>query len=91
MPTTVRMRSSDDALSEDEIDDEDQHHASGHENLGRNGQSDVRGSCRPCYPQDAAGDSGHAKTEQHGRHDEFMSSLFVDLEDCHVGYGADDE
>lgn len=91
MPTAVWMRSSDDPLREDEIDDKQKNHACGHEDLRRDSDRDLG---RPRGPDDshhAGGDSGHAETKHHSGHDEFMAPPHVQLKNGHVGDGAEHE
>lgn len=91
MPSTVRVCRSYDSLREDEVDDEEKDHASGHKNLCSNGNSNVSWSCCPDYAHDTGGDAGHAEAERHARHEELMPSLVVQLEYRHVGNCAADE
>lgn len=57
------MRSSNNPLNKDEIDDEDQKYTSGHEDISCDGDSNVVRPCCPDYSKDRGGYSGHAETE----------------------------
>jgi len=80
-----------DPLGEDEIDDEEQHHARGDEDLGCKRDTDIKGSCRPNDAHDAGDGAGHAETEHHAGHDELMPPTLIELENDHVSDGTEDE
>jgi len=85
------VRSADDALSENEIYDEENYHACGDEDGGRDGDGDIAGAGAPDDAQDAGGYAGHAETEHGAGHEEFMAAALVQLENRHGGGGAEDE
>lgn len=91
MPAAVRVRSSNDSLREDEINDKEEDHPCCHEDLGRYGDWHLCRSGGPYDSHHAGGDSGHAKTEHHSGHDEFMSPSLIHLENGHMGDGAENE
>lgn len=91
MPAAVGVGSSDYPLREDDVDDKQEDHSCCHEDLRRYGDGDLG---RPRGPDDshhAGGDSGHTETKHHSGHDEFMSPPHVQLENGHVGDGAEHE
>lgn len=91
MPAGVRMRSSNDALSEDEVDDKEQDHARRYEDLSRHGNSNLGWPGRPYDSHHAGGNARHAEAEHHAGHDEFMTSPHVQLQYRHVSDGAEDK
>lgn len=91
MPPQVRMTRAEYALREDDVDDEDQHHPRGDEDLRGDGHGDVGRVARPGDAHDLRDDAGHAEAEEHAGHDEFVAATPVRLEDEHVRDGAAEE
>ncbi len=91
MPARTWMTRSHYPLSEQKVDDEEQDHSSGNEDVGRDSYADVLRSCSPDDAHDHGGDASHAETEHHAGDVEFVASSLVDLEDRHVADGADKE
>ena len=91
MPPQVRVRSAEDALREDDVDDEHQHHPRGDEDLRGDGHGDVGRVARPGDAHDLRDDPRHAEAEEHAGHDEFVAAPAVRLEDEHVRAGAAEE
>ena len=89
MPAGVRMRSPNDALGEDEVDDKKQDHASRYKDLRRHGNLNLGWPRRPHDSHHAGGDARHAEAEHHPGHDEFMSSPHIQLKYRHVSDGAE--
>ena len=78
-------------LRKEDVDHKEQHHPSRHEDIRSNGHLDIRRIIGPDDAHDLGDYSGHAETEQHAGHDEFVAPSQVELEDCHVGDCADEE
>lgn len=90
-PAEMRVRSAEDALGEDNVDDEEDHNAGGYEDLGCDGDGDVVRVLGPDQAHGAGRDTRHAETEEHAAHDEFLTTAQVDLEDGHVAYCSQKE
>ena len=91
MPSGTWVAGSDDPLSKDQVDDEEQQDPGGDKNIGCNGDADVARIACPDYAHDLCDYPCHAETEEHAGHDEPVAASFVDLEDCHVADSGDDE
>lgn len=91
MPAAAGVRRSDDALGEDEINDKQEDDACCDEDLRRDGNGNVGRPGGPDDSHDAGSDAGHAETKHHSGHDEFMTAPLIQLENGHVGDGAENE
>lgn len=85
------MRGPDYALGKEEIDDKDKHYSCSDKDVGGNGYMDIFGVDSPYDAQSHGDNPGHAEAEQGAGDDELVSSCSVDLEDGHMGCGADHE
>ena len=65
MPAGVGVGGSDDALGEDEVDEEEQDHSGGDEDVGRDGYPDIVGVDGPYDAQNHGDQSRHAEAEHH--------------------------
>lgn len=90
-PAYIRMTGSYNPLSKKKVDNEEQDHSNCNEDVGRYRYLGTMLSKSPDDAHDHGGGAGHAETEHHAGHDEFVASSLVDLEDGHVGDGAEDE
>ena len=91
MPAGVGVRGPDYALGKEEVDDKEEQHSGGDEDVGRNRNLDIEWVDGPNDAHDHGDDSRHAEAEHHAGDDEDMTSSSVDLEYGHVGDGADEE
>lgn len=91
MPAAIWMTGPDNPLREDEVDHKQQHHPCGNEDLRCDRNPDVHLSGRPYDAHDTGGDSSHAEPEHHAGHEKFVTAPLVQLEDSHVGDGAENE
>jgi len=90
-PPKFRMLRPHDSLGEDEVHNKEEEDTCSHEDLGCNGDWDVRYPSRPDDAHDAGCDSCHAETEKHPRHEELLPPSSIDLQNCHVDDCSQDE
>ena len=91
VPAEPRMRCAEDALGEDDVDDEQQHHAGGHEDRGGNREAYIGDMGSPRDSNGVRGYASHAEAKGDAGEDEFVLPSQVHLEDGHVCDGADEE
>ena len=65
VPAKAGMGGSDDSLSKDNIDDEEQDDACSDKNLGGNSHSNIPRMTSPDDPHDHCDDTSHAEAEEH--------------------------
>lgn len=91
VPTRAGLRGAEDALGEDEVHNEEDDDAYGDESGGGDGDGDVGGAGGPDYAHQAGGYTGHTEAEEGAGNEEFVAAAPVELEDGHVGNGAEEE
>ena len=79
------MRCSEDTLSEDQVDNEEQQDAGTDKDRCSYANLDIVWEASPDDSQDHSHYSSHAEAEGESTHDELVTSSFVDLKDGHVG------
>ena len=89
MPAGIRMRSSNDALGKDEVDDKEQDHPGRYNYLRRHGNLNLGLPGGPHNSHYAGNNARHTEAEHHPGHDEFVTSLHIQLKDGHVSNGAE--
>lgn len=85
------MVSTQDALRENEIDDEEEQDTGVGEDVGGDGDLCIVWVIRPDDTHDVGADTGHGEAEQESGEDEFVAAATVALEDGHVEGGGGDE
>ena len=73
MPARVWVPGSDDPLSENHVDDEEEHHTGSDENVGGDRDANIMRIARPDNPHNLSHHACHAETEQHSRHEELVA------------------
>lgn len=91
VPAEVRMRGTENSLSEDEVDEEQNQHACRYEDLCSDGDLDVVWVAGRHNSHDHGDDPGHTETKSHGAHNELVTLAVVQLEDGHVSGRASNE
>lgn len=91
VPANGRMGSAQEALGKEEVEDKQNQHASGNENASCNAQLYVVGFECPRNSQAAGKSARHAEAKARCAGDELVISSEVDLIDCHIRDGAEDE
>jgi hypothetical protein len=91
IPAKGRMGSAQAALGKEKVEDKQNQHASGDENASCNAQLHVVVVVCPRNPQGTGKGARHAKAKARSAGDELVVSSVVDLKDCHVRDGAEDE
>ena len=91
VPAQMGVGGAEDAQGEEEEDDVEDEDADVGEDAGGDGEAHIGRSGCQRESEDEGGDAGHAEAEEGPREKEFVASSAVDLEDGHVGDGADEE
>jgi len=90
-PSPMGMRCSDNSLSKDEIDDEENEYSSRYKDLGSYRDRDIVGVGRPDKAHGHGRNSGHTEAENQTTHDKLLLPSEVDLENSHVSCSSNDE
>ena len=91
VPPKLGMHCPQNPLREDSVDSKEQDHPSGDKNSGCDADVDIGLPVSPYDTHDAGCNSRHAKTEEHAGKVEFVAAAEVNLENCHVADGANNE
>ena len=85
------MRSPQDPLREDEVDNKQQDYSSSNKNVGSYSDGYVGSPIGPYYSHRRSRYTCHAETKHRARDDEFVASSAIHLQDRHVANGSADE
>lgn len=91
MPAEVRVLGTEDPQCEDEVDDDDYDDAGVDEDVRGDGDGDGGRTGQPDDAHHAGDDARHAEAEEGAAREEFVGAAAVELQDRHVGDGAEDE